>query len=249
MKRTVCGLLLLAGNALAQEPASTATSVSVIVPVVGSTVGPSDTRWKTDIVLRNDSKTEATVALSLPAAKDQPIILLTIPPGGVQRFTDVVGEAFAMDNVLSPLVVQTLGRRSVRVAASAYAIVGATTTKPQPIPVTDASAYYPVRTLPNVSYSTSRRTNIGIVNLGETEAVLTLALRTPSGENAGAMRAVLGPNSMWHMAVQLLFPAMTKGDNYSVLIETGARDTIVYGSVLDNDTNQATFIAPLPGVH
>lgn len=243
MKRALCGLLLLAGTAVGEEP----PSVSVIVPVVGSTIGPADTHWKTDVELHNDSKTEATVALSLPAAKDQPVILLTIPGGGVQRFTDVVGEAFAMDNVLSPLVIQTLGHHSVRVIANAYAIQGTTTTKPQPIPVTDARAFYPLRTIPNVSYSASRRTNIGIVNLGESQAVVTLALLSPTGETAGATRAVLPPNSMWHMAVQLLFPAMKMGDNYSVLAETGAHDTFVYGSVLDNTTNQAEFIAPLVG--
>lgn len=234
---------MIAGTAVAQE----VPAVSVIVPVVASTIGPSDTHWKSSIELRNDFKTELTVALTLAAAKDQPAILLTIPAGGVQRFTDVVGEAFALDNVLSPLIVQTLGRHSVRVTASAYAIQGGNATKPQPIPVTDASSFFSLRTLPNVSYSDSRRTNIGLVNLGERAAVLTLALRAADGSTVGATRSVLPPNSMWHMAVQLLFPSMKTGDNYSVLVETAARDTYVYGSVVDNKTNQAQFIVPRAG--
>ena len=245
MKRLLCGLLLMAATAIAQETAS----VSVIVPVVGSAVGPLETHWKTDVELHNDLKTEMTVALSLPTAKDQPVILLTIPGGGVQRFTDVAGEAFGLDNVLSPLLIQTLGHRSARVIANAYAVQGSTITKPQPIPVTDASSFFLQRTLPNIAYTPSRRTNVGLINLGETEAVLTMALRSPTGQTVSATRSVLPANAMWHLAVQLLFPGMQNGDNYSILVETGMHDTFVYASVIDNTTNEAQFVAPLVGVH
>lgn len=244
MRRLLFGLLLLlliASSAAAQQ------SVTVIVPVVASAIGPFDTRWKTNVVLHNDLKTEATVALSLPTAPDQPAILLTIPPGGTQRFADVVGEAFGLDNVLSPLLVQTLGTRSVRVVANAYAIRADVAPSPQPIPVTDASAFYQVRTLGPISFTDAHRTNIGLINLSEREAVLTLALRAQSGETAGATRSVLPPNTMWHMAVQLLFPSMKQGDNYSVLVETVSRDTHVYASVIDNKTGAAQFIAPQVG--
>jgi hypothetical protein len=222
-------------------------SVSVIVPVVGSSTGPFETKWKTNVVLRNELKTEATVALSLPVAPEQPAILLTIPPGREQQFTDVVGEAFGLDNVLSPLVVQTLGTRSVRVHAAAYALKGGQASMPQPVPVTDANSFAQLRTLGPLSYSDTRRTNIGLINLGEREAVITLALRAQSGEIVGGTRSVLGPNGMSHLAVQLMFPAMKNGDNYSVLVETAARDTYVYASVIDNKTNEADFIVPLLG--
>ena len=245
MKGFVWGLLLAAATAGAQE----APSVSVIVPVVGSSAGALDTRWKTDIELHNDAKSEATVALTLPTAKDQPAILLTIPGGGVQRFTDVAGEAFGLDNVLSPLVVQTLGRRSVRVIASAYAIQGGTVTKPQDIPIIDAGAYFPQRTLSNLSYTDSHRTNLGLINLGEQEAIITMALRSAAGDTVSASRSVLPANTMWHLALQLLFPGMPQGDGYSVLIETGMHDTYVYASVIDNSTNDAEFVLPAVGVH
>ncbi len=243
MRRLLCGLLLIAATARAEDP----PSVSVVVPVVASTIGPFDTHWKTDIILRNDLKTEATVALSLPTAKDQPIILLTIPGGGGQRFTDVVGQAFAMDNVISPLVVQTLGRHSIRVTATAYAVQGDKITTPQPIPITDVSSFHPLRTIQAIVYTDSRRTNIGLVNLGDHEAVLTVALRSANGTTIGATRSVLPPNSMWHLAVQLLFPAMIMGDDYSLLVETGAHDTYIYASIVDNKTNEAQFIGPVPG--
>lgn len=241
--RWLAALLFVAVPALADVP----QMVTVVVPVVGSSIGPRNVRWKTSIELFNDMRSEATVTLSLPTAADQPIILLTIPAGGVQRFTDVVGDAFALDNLLSPLVVQTLGRRSVRVVANAYGIGPAGLTTPQPIPVADPASFYPLRVLPGVSYSDSRRTNVGLVNLGEREAVFSIALRAQDGTTSGGIRAALPPNTMWHMAVQLLFPTIKPGDNYSILVETGARDTYVYGSAIDNATNEAQFIAAVVG--
>ena len=77
--------------------------------------------------------------------------------------------------------------------------------------------------------------------------MLTLALRGASGEIVGATRSVLPPNTMWHLAVQLLFPSMPQGDGYSVLVETGARDTYAYASIVDNETNEAQFIMPVVG--
>lgn len=244
MRRLACALMLFALRASAEQTAIT----TVVVPVVGSAIGPGPSQWKTDLELHNDLRTEATVTISLPVVADQPILLFTIPPHGVQRFADVVGEAFALDNVLSPLVVQTLGGRSVRVVATAYSIQGTAISAPQPIPVMSASSFLPTRSLIGVSWSDSRRTNIGLVNLGDREAVFSIALRGENGETIAASRTVLPENAMWHMAVQLVFPAMRQGDNYTVVVETGSRDTYVYGSVIENNTNEARFLAPTVGV-
>src|SRR5439155_1318805 len=117
-------VFLMATAVEARAAAAEPPSISVLVPVVGSVAGIGVV-WKTDVELRNDTSQEATVALSLPAAVDEPTILLTLPAGGVQRFTDVVGEAFGMAQALSPLRVQTLGRHSVRVTATVYGVRGA----------------------------------------------------------------------------------------------------------------------------
>ncbi|MBV9496001.1 MAG: hypothetical protein JOZ54_17270, partial [Acidobacteria bacterium] len=95
--------------ALGQEQQPPVTT-SVVVPVVGSTDGPGDMRWRTDVFLRNDLRTEATVSLALPTAPDQPAVITTIPPGQTVSFPDIVGQTFGMDTVLSPLVIETMGR-------------------------------------------------------------------------------------------------------------------------------------------
>lgn len=243
MVRSLLAGMLFAATASAQ----TAQSVTVLVPIVGSVVGAGDVRWKTDVELHNDTREEMFVALRLPTAPDQPAIAFTLPPGGAQTFADVVAQAFGIDAALSPLVVETMGKRSVRVAANVYAIHGGDVTRPEPIPVSYNDASYPVRTLTGLSFSDLFRTNVGLVNLGDHGASFTLGLQRVAGRNIAVARLTLPANSLSHTSIQSLFPLITKGDDFSVVIETSAPSTYVYASVIDNSTSDARFIPPSLG--
>ena len=240
MTRGFLAAMLLAATASAQTP----QSVSVLVPIVGSVVGAGDTRWKTDVQLHNDSREEMFVALRLPTALDQPAIAFTLPPGATQSFADVVGQAFGIDAALSPLVVETMGKRSVRVSANVYAIRAGEVTRPEPIPVTYSDATYPLRTLNGLSFSDVFRTNIGLVNLGDRDATFTLALQRFAGRNISVARITLPANSLSHTSIQSLFPLITRGDDFSVVVETSGPKTYVYASVIENATSEARFISP-----
>lgn len=222
--------------------------VSVVVPVVGSVEGVNEVHWKTDLELRNDTRTEAEVALILPAVPEQPAILTTIPPGQSIRFTDVVGEAFGLPSALSPLIVQTRGRRSVSIVATAYGVRGIDVSRPQPIAVNYGPSYYSLRVLHGLSFSDDFRTNVGLANLGEKVASFTLALQRLPGRNLAVTRLVISPNSLVHVSIQSLFPLITHGNDFSVVIETSQTDTYVYASVIENATNSARFIQPSLGV-
>lgn len=221
--------------------------VSALIPVVGAVNGANDIRWKTDVELTNVSNVEATVAISLPTAPDQPMIVLTLAPRGSQRFTDIVGEAFAMESALSPLLVQTAGRRSVGIRAAAYGVRGAEVFTPEPIAVSYSDTYYPIRMMQGLSFSDAFRTNIGLANLGETAAQVVLALQRVPGRNLAVTRLNIPPNTLWHQSVQVLFPMITGGDDFSVVVETYARNTYAYASVIDNATNEARFVMATVG--
>ncbi|MGZ4779364.1 MAG: hypothetical protein ACXV5L_09215 [Thermoanaerobaculia bacterium] len=218
--------------------------VSVIVPVVGSVTGPGGARWRTDVELRNDSKTDATVSLTLPTTPDQPVIVTTIPPGETIRFGDVVGEAFGMESALSPLIVETLGRRSVIVRATTYAVRGTEISAPQPIALQYGNPFAPIRVLNGLSFSDDFRTNVGLANLGEENAEFVLALQRLAGRNVAVSRIVVPPNSLVHAALQSLFPLITSGTDFSVLVETPSPNTYVYASVIENATDAARFVQP-----
>lgn len=244
----IIALTLLLGGAplLAQTPSKEVPTTTVLVPVVGSVIGASNVIWKTDVELVNDSHQEVDVSLTLPTAGDAGIFI-TMAPRSSQRFTDVVGEAFGLEAALSPLMIVTRGRRSVRVNATVYGVVAGSITQPEPIALTDGNTWYPIRTLHGLSFSDAFRTNIGLVNLSQRDANFTLALQRVAGRNLAVSRVTLKPNSLWHVSIQSIFPMITKGDDFKLVIESGQRDTYVYASVIDNSSNEARFIQPAIG--
>ncbi|HYM62402.1 MAG TPA: hypothetical protein VEZ11_16080 [Thermoanaerobaculia bacterium] len=219
--------------------------MSVVVPIVGSVDGIGDVRWRTDVELTNDQPGEATVALTLPTAPGQPVIVTSIAPGDTIRFEDVIAQAFGMESALSPLIVQTLGRRSVSIRAVAYGVRGTDTFKLEPIDVSYGDTYFPLRALPGLSFNDDFRTNIGLSNLSERDAVFILALQRVAGRSLAITRITLPPSSMVQSSIQLLFPLITSGDGFRVVVECGEPSSGVYASVIANATNEATFISPV----
>jgi hypothetical protein len=237
-------LLLSASAAVAQTgPEQNPPMATVVVPVVGSVVGVNGVQWKTDVELRNDLKTEVTVTMSMPVIAGANVMLFSMAPGATLTFPDVAA-MLDVENGLSPLVVQTSGRRSVTIRATAYGTKDGEMFPPQPIAVNYGSTYFTVRVLRGLSFSDNYRTNIGLVNLGSTVAEFTLALQRVPGRNVAVSRIALPPGSLWHLSIQSAFPLITNGDNFSVVVETTSPETHVYASVIENATNSARFVQP-----
>ena len=241
-------LLLAATAAMAQTGADQTPATSkVVVPVVGSVIGANDVHWRTDVELHNDSRTELTVVLTMPATPDANFLMLPMDAGATLHLTDVAA-ALGVENGLSPLVIQTNARRPVSVFAAAYGTKGADSFAPQPIAINYGSTYYPVRVLRELSFSSDYRTNLGLVNLGEATADFTLALQHVPGRNLAVTRISIPPNALWHMSIQAAFPMITNGDHFAVIVETASADTYTYASVIENATNVARFVQPGLGV-
>ena len=239
-------ILILAsgGELFAQRAPAAPLMTTVVVPVVGTVDGINGYRWKTDVELRNEMGREATVSLTLPTVADQPAIITTIPAGESLKFQDVIGQAFGIDTALSPLVVQTLGKRSVVISATVYGVRGTEVTKPQPIAIDYGNSFFPQRVLPGLSFSDVFRTNVGLVNLGDSGADFTVALQRIPGRNLAVAHIVLPADAIWHASIQSMFPLITSGSDFQLVIETSAPSTYVYASVIANDTNEARFVQP-----
>lgn len=239
--RLLLAILLLAAPVGAQE-VSTA-----VVPVVGSVFGAGMARWLTDVELVNEGALDVDVAIELPAIPASAPLFFTLSPGQSQRFADVVGQAFGLDGGLSPLRITSSTRRGITVRATAYAVGGGGVSAPQRIDVYHGSTYFPVRVLDGLAFSDEYRTNIGLVNAGEQSADFLLALQRIPGRTIAVTHLRVGPGSVIHSAIQSLFPLITSGDGFSVVVETNARDTHVYASVIESSTNGARFITPRVG--
>ena len=175
-------------------------------------------------------------------APDQPALLTTIGAGDSVSFADVVTEAFGTEKVLSPLVVETLGRRSVTIRAAAYGTREDKIFRPEPIAISYGATWSPIRVLQGLSFTDDFRTNVGLVNLSDKTTTFTIAVQRLPGRNLAVSRIAIPGMSMWHVPIQQLFPMITKGDDFSLVIETSEPETYVYASVVENATNEARFI-------
>ncbi len=229
------------------EPPPEPPQAVVMVPVVGKVYGANSVQWRTDVDLINNLGREVKVSLTLPTAPGDPFLVFSIPAGAMQRIPDVVG-AFSIDRALSPLKVTTFGSKtSVRVSATVYAVKLDDPSAPvhtEPIAVMYGDPFFPRRMLYGLSFSDDFRTNIGLANLGDAPALFTVALQRVSGRNIAVTQITVPPSTLWHTSIQALFPLITKGDDFSVIIETGYHETYVYASVIENATNEARFIEP-----
>ena len=230
-------LLMAVAAGAQQDPISTA-----VVPVVGSVLGAANAVWKTDVEITNDTGGTVTTALELTGVPDAAIIL-DLAPGQSQRFTDVVTQAFGIDSALSPLRVSTTGRRSVTVKATVYALRGTTISKLQPLATAYRSEWAPFRALDGLGFADDLRTNVGLVNFSEREAEFLLALQRLPGRDLAVAHVRVAPGSLLHISIQALFPLITKGEQFRVVIETPVRETYVYASVIDNEQT-GTFVQP-----
>lgn len=235
--RLLLAICLLAATAGAQESFSTTT-----VPAVGTRLGPG-VLWKTDVVVVNETGSPAEVVMELSTAPEAPAIFFDLGPGEAKVFTDVVGQAFGLPTALSPLRVTTSARRAMTVRATVYGIHGTEISKPQPVTVYQGQNYYPLRALDGLSFTDEYRTNIGLVNFGDAPAEFLLALQRVPGRNLAVTYTTVEPSSLAHMSIQSLFPLISQGDGFTVVIETISRDTYVYASVIDN-THAGRFVAP-----
>jgi hypothetical protein len=140
-----------------------------------------------------------------------------------------------------------MGKHSVTIEAIAYATRGAEMFPPEPIDFLYGPAYSPQRVLRGLSFSDAFRTNIGLVNTGAEDATFALALQRLPYRNLAVAHIRVPAYGLVHASVQALFPLLTGGDDFSVLVETSSPDTHVYASVIENKTNRARFVSQSVG--
>jgi hypothetical protein len=234
--RSLMVVLLVSGVAQAQGVAT------AIVPVAGSVFGASMVRWKTDIEVYNAGRLPTDVVLELTAFPGA-FLSTTLAPGQRELYRDIVGLAFGQENALSPLRVAS--DHPVTVRAYCYPADGLSA--PQSIDVYYHAAYFPDRVLDGLAFSDAYRTNIGLANLGDRDAQFVLALQRIPGRDLAVTTLTIPAGGIAHASIQSLFPLITAGTGFSVVVEAASQDTYVYGSVIESATNSARFITPRIG--
>lgn len=233
MKKLV--LLLLLGSAahaqISPRPAD------AVVPVVGSTRGQSNANFKTELQLANP--TELVMEGWLYLRPHDLVLRYALDPHTTHTFADVVAE-MGGSGLGSLDVLVERGPVPVVVARAYDDQPGGTTGATVPaVPAsailarTDASALIAPRDL------TRYRFNIGIRAL-QSGATLNVTVRSSSGAQR-FFRTVTYPANHFEQQPASVFAGIALEPSDAIEIELAAGSAIVYGSTVDNATNDSSL--------
>jgi hypothetical protein len=233
------GIILVAAAARADDDVT-----QVLVPVVGTVPGIGGMSWRTEFAIVNDRRQSVDVILTLPTVGDEYLLAVTLQPGQVIHYPDLMGELFGLSGILAPLAVTVSGRRPLPIQTTVWGTMGTDMPRAQPIPVYYPTGPAPLLVLNDLSVTDDVRTNVGLGNVGTTAAEFVLALRRFEGRNVEIRRLVVPPNVLWQVPLQLLFPVLTEGNDLSLAIDVQSTGAYAYASVIANSTGEARFVQP-----
>lgn len=215
-----------------------------LLPVAGHVFGFSGTEWRTSIILVNDNAEEVDAAVSV-VGDEQAFLFTTIPPGQSYAFDD---QALGIAGRLYALEIVNGGARPLRVGAAAFGFREGAPSSAQPLALVPLPTFPAAKLISSLTFNDTTRSNVGIANLEDEAVTISLAMRRLAGRNVATLQLTVPPRSLLHAPVQTYFPLVTEGEGMSVVVDAGGRAVVAYGSVVDNRTNAARFIAGLPTI-
>ena len=218
-------------------------SVDQWLAAAASTGGAHGSVWRTDLCLLNRSGEVATVEVRYRSDDGRAATGMIVLQGGEQRtWVDVVGN-LGSDGSGS---LQVFSDRSVLASSRTYT-TGDAGTYGQLIdaaPVEDAASAGRVVWLSQLQQNASYRTNLGILNGGDTTARVLIRLYDGEGHELTARQRTI--EAMGRLQLQEPFSRIAGRDDIvagyaSVTVNSGA-GIVAYASVVDNATNDPTTI-------
>ncbi len=211
-----------------------------------SGVGTSD--WSTDLVLVNPTTDDLAVDLAFHGSDGQPDqapdLSLSVAAGTQRRVADLVSAAgcagsggFALTTSSSDLVAES--RTFTASAAGTYG---------QRIPVTGSELGPGQEAIIAGLASGDFRTNLGVLNLGDAPLTVDVALVAADGGHLGDLPFELAAGAFLQRSRVLgwLDDANLRGAYARVVSNTPGARYLAYASVVDDLSNDPSFIAAVP---
>lgn len=227
-----------------EEPPPPPVTSLAVVPVMAEVIGVGNVLWRSELSLRNSGPDDLEVVLSMPGAPGEPFFFTTVAAGESLALNALLPEVFGLGQAMAPLLVQTIGPRPVSVISAIRGFKSDGWTRPQIFPVFYRSGSGTSAALTGLAVTERRRTNLGLVNYGDTPATFSIGVQIVPGRNVDATLIYLPPFTVSQRPLREYFPIITEGENLTVVAESYSPDTFVYASVIDNETNEPALILP-----
>jgi hypothetical protein len=229
--------------------AGPALTWEAVVPAVSHAPGAFGSLWRTDLAAVNDETTTANVTLTfVPVGGESVTRTAEIPPGGTREWADVLATLFGVDAAASASgVVRVASDRVLHVSSRTFSEAVDGTFGGYLPAVTAAEGLVAGMTgiLPQLTRTALFRTNVGVTNLGDTAASVTIHLRGKDSESLGEPVVLTVPPRGLEQAVDV-FGAAGAGDRElawaTVEVTTPGAVVWAYASVIDNRTGDPTII-------
>jgi hypothetical protein len=225
------------------------------IPVVSRANGANNSTWRTDIGILNPGNTTATVVIKIWVNTGVISRTITLAPWGQRIITDIIGWFDPTIFVSAPISIvssQTLiiTSRTYNQFAPGVVCFPAGTLGQALGGVTTNGGVVSGQTvwLPNLVENTAFRSNIGYTNTGSTNATVTVKLYNGNGNQVGSYNVNLAPGQ-WKQASQPFRSYAGVGNlaaGSARITVTAGSGVVVYGSVIDNITNDPTTIPFYP---
>lgn len=229
--------------------AGPAQTWAAVVPAVSHAPGAFGSLWRTDLAAVNDEATTAGVTLTfVPVGGESATRTAEIPPGGTREWADVLASLFGVDAAASTSgVVRVASDRVLHVSSRTFseAVDGTFGGYLPAVTAADGLVAGTTGILPQLTRTALFRTNVGVTNLGDTVASVTIRLRGTNAENLGEPVVLTVPPRGLEQAVDV-FGVAGAGDQElawaTVEVTTPGALAWAYASVIDNRTGDPTII-------
>jgi photosystem II stability/assembly factor-like uncharacterized protein len=251
---------LLAGvRERAGADAAAGSSAAFVLPAVGTVRGYGGTTFRTDVTLSNDRGTAQSVILAwLPQGNLEgpsiPTFRLTLPPslgeGGTLSISDLADE-LRLDGLGSVIVFATDASGNpdsagsifgfARVRSAAACGPGSVSQSVSAVSSQSFAAHARGRAL-GLRHDSANRTNVGIVNLGESAQGFTVVV---DGQRTAERFTIVVPP---FAPLQVPVPDRNYGGVTLTIISAGNEPWAAYGSSVDNNSRDGwtSQVLPLP---
>lgn len=226
---------------------------AAVVPAVSHAPGAFGSLWRTDLAVVNDEPTTASVTLTfVPVGGESVTRTAEIPPGGTREWADVLASLFGVDAAASASgVVRVASDRVLHVSSRTFSEAENGSFGGYLPAVTAAEGLVAGTTgiLPQLTRTALFRTNVGVTNLGDTAASVTIRLRGKDSEILGEPVVQSVPPRGLVQVVDV-FGAAGAGDRdlawATLEVTTPGAPVWAYASVIDNRTGDPTIVPMEP---